>query len=180
MFGKLRVTGKAQRGENRSGRQNHRAKGATAVYQRILVPVDGSVAAIQGLNEAIRLAKTLGSSIKVLHVVNELILDAGFGTMQGQEQVIDALRASGKKILSGAEHTVQVQKINCESQLVEVLGGRAADVILDQAKSWHPDLIVMGTHGRRGLRRLAVGSDAELVLRGTPVPVLLVRDVSAA
>jgi nucleotide-binding universal stress UspA family protein len=51
-----------------------------------------------------------------------------------------------------------------------------ADEIVKQAKEWLADLIVMGTHGRRGLERLAMGSDAELVLRLSPVPVLLVRD----
>lgn len=59
--------------------------------------------------------------------------------------------------------------------LLESIGGRAADLIVDQAKQWNADLIVMGTHGRRGLRRLALGSDAELVVRSASVPVLLVR-----
>ena len=54
--------------------------------------------------------------------------------------------------------------------------GDAADIIIDQAKQWPADLIVLGTHGRRGIKRLALGSDAELVLRMSPVPVLLVRD----
>jgi len=60
--------------------------------------------------------------------------------------------------------------------LLESIGGPAADLILAQAKEWPADLIVMGTHGRRGLRRLAMGSDAEGVIRGAPVPVLLVHD----
>lgn len=54
-------------------------------------------------------------------------------------------------------------------------GIEAADVIVEQAKKREADLIVMGTHGRRGLRRFALGSDAELVVRSSPVPVLLVR-----
>jgi nucleotide-binding universal stress UspA family protein len=66
--------------------------------------------------------------------------------------------------------------VSCEQKLVETLGGRVADEIVKQAKEWLADLIVMGTHGRRGLERLAMGSDAELVLRLSPVPVLLVRD----
>jgi nucleotide-binding universal stress UspA family protein len=66
--------------------------------------------------------------------------------------------------------------VTCETQLVEVLGNAAANTIVDDARRSGVDLIVMGTHGRRGIRRLALGSDAEIVLRYSPVPILLVRD----
>jgi nucleotide-binding universal stress UspA family protein len=58
----------------------------------------------------------------------------------------------------------------------EVTRGRIATVVVDEARSSGCDLIVMGTHGRRGFNRLALGSDADLVVRESPVPVLLVRD----
>jgi nucleotide-binding universal stress UspA family protein len=63
-----------------------------------------------------------------------------------------------------------------ETELFETMGGRASDCIVAAAKQWGADLIVMGTHGRRGMSRLSMGSDAELVVRSTPVPVLLVRE----
>jgi nucleotide-binding universal stress UspA family protein len=59
--------------------------------------------------------------------------------------------------------------------LIESIGAVAAELILAQAKQWQADLIVMGTHGRRGLARLAMGSDSEQVVRGATVPVTLVR-----
>ncbi len=59
--------------------------------------------------------------------------------------------------------------------MLESIGGVAADFILAQAKEWKADLIVMGTHGRRGLMRLALGSNADLVVRGAAVPVMLIR-----
>ena len=65
--------------------------------------------------------------------------------------------------------------VEAESVLLESIGGPAADPIAVQARQWPADLIVMGTHGRRGLARLALGSDAEEVVRIMPVPVLLVR-----
>jgi nucleotide-binding universal stress UspA family protein len=65
--------------------------------------------------------------------------------------------------------------VQARTVLVETLAGPAADAIVAEAKKWKADLIVMGTHGRRGVRRLVMGSDAEQVLRETPVPVLLVR-----
>jgi len=59
--------------------------------------------------------------------------------------------------------------------LAEILAGRVADVIVRAAKKQRSDLLVLGTHGRRGLTRMVMGSDAELVVRYTPAPVLLVR-----
>ncbi len=62
-----------------------------------------------------------------------------------------------------------------QGYLLETMGMRAAELIVEQATQWPADLIVMGTHGRRGLRRVVLGSDAELVIRHTTVPVLLLR-----
>lgn len=59
--------------------------------------------------------------------------------------------------------------------LHETFAGRLSDFVVEQAHIWKADLIVIGTHGRRGVRRLLLGSDAEQVLRTSPVPVLLVR-----
>ncbi len=65
-----------------------------------------------------------------------------------------------------------------EQKLVEKIGAHAWQELVAQAKDWKADLIVVGTHGRRGLKRLVMGSDAELVLRHSPFPVLMVRDQS--
>jgi nucleotide-binding universal stress UspA family protein len=91
------------------------------------------------------------------------------------EQFIDALKAQGKEILAKAQRIVFEHALKSEGVLLETIGGRAADLIIEHAKQCKADLIVMGTHGRRGLRRLALGSDAELVVRSSPIPVLLVR-----
>jgi nucleotide-binding universal stress UspA family protein len=70
--------------------------------------------------------------------------------------------------------------VHCETVLREVTGKRVAEVIVDQTKVHACDLILMGTHGRRGFSRLAMGSDAEQVARSSPVPVLLVRAEESA
>jgi len=90
--------------------------------------------------------------------------------------IIEGLREGGKQILGDAEKVVRAQGVALESELIETIGGRAAEAIVSQATQWGADLIVMGTSGRRGLRRLALGSDAEMVLRHAPVPVLMVRE----
>lgn len=145
------------------------------MYQKILVPIDGSDTSLAGLAEAIKLAKVLGAKLRLLHVVNELILDYAFGSGLYATTVIEAMRSDGEKILKKAETQVREHGLEPEGVLFESIGGPASPFIIEQAKEWPAELIVMGTHGRRGLRRLALGSDAEVVLRGATVPVLLVH-----
>ena len=90
-----------------------------------------------------------------------------------------SLRKEGKKILTRAENLVKKHAIKCQAMLCETVGHAVADVIVQQAKKCRADLIVLGTHGRRSITRLVMGSDAEGVLRATRVPVLLVRHPSA-
>lgn len=149
------------------------------MYAKILVPVDGSETSTRGLKEAIALAKSHGSQLRLVHVVNELILDYSWGAGMYGGELIEFLREAGQKILKQAESLVREQHLEPQSVLLESIGGAASTLIVSQAREWPADLIAMGTHGRRGLRRLALGSDAEQVLRGTPVPVLLVRAVDA-
>jgi nucleotide-binding universal stress UspA family protein len=144
------------------------------MYAKILVPIDGSETSTLGLNEAIRLAKNQGGRIRLIHIVNELIvvLPEAYVNI---ERVIDELRARGKAILDSSEATVRSGGVEVDTTLVEAMGNQAGDKIIQQAKEWGADLIVCGTHGRRGIRRLVMGSDAEYIVRHTPVPILLVR-----
>jgi nucleotide-binding universal stress UspA family protein len=145
------------------------------MYKKLLVPVDGSVPSVLGLKEAIKLAKSHGSELQLVHVVNELILTGAETPPVYMDKVVDSLHAEGKAILDDAARVVRDHALEPQTVLLESIGGRAADLIVEQAKKWNAELIVMGTHGRRGLRRLTLGSDAELVVRSSPVPVLLVR-----
>lgn len=144
------------------------------MYRKLLVPLDGSEPSALGLAEAIEVAKHQGGVLRLIHVVNEVVLSsphAGFAA----GQIIDGLRESGKAILNDGERQVRAAGVNVDTILEEALGGQAGSHIVQQAKVWRADLIVMGTHGRRGVRRMVMGSDAEYVVRHTPVPVLLVR-----
>jgi nucleotide-binding universal stress UspA family protein len=145
------------------------------MYQKILVPVDGSETSNLGLTEAIKLAKRQGAQVRLVHIVNEFILDYTYSTTLYADKVIDGLRDRGRNVLKEAEARVRQGGIVCDGVLVESIGGRAAEFIVQQAKTWGADVIVMGTHGRRGLARLTLGSDAEQVVRTAGVPVLLVR-----
>lgn len=151
------------------------------MYQRILVPVDGSPTSNRGLAEAIALAKLTGARLRLLHVVDELSFALGasaFPVYTGD--VIGLLREAGEKILADAKAKVEAAGLGVEAVLRDGFAGRVCDLIVEQAEAWPADLIVIGTHGRRGVDRLFMGSDAELVLRTAPVPVLLVRASDAS
>jgi nucleotide-binding universal stress UspA family protein len=150
------------------------------MYRKILVPIDGSETSAEGLNEAIKLAKVLGSQVYLLHIVNELVIDSTFAPGLYSGELFESMRNSGQAILDAAEATVQRQGVKPTCVLLESFGAVAADLIIEQAKNCHAELIVMGTHGRRGIFRLAMGSDAEQVLRAATIPVLLVRGQAAA
>jgi nucleotide-binding universal stress UspA family protein len=145
------------------------------MYGKILVPVDGSETSTRGLNEAIKIAKAQGSQLRLVHIVNEFILNYTYAPGLYAENLIESLVKAGREVLDTAEKAAKREGVKADTVLIESIGGVAADLILGQAKVWQPDLIVMGTHGRRGLARLALGSDAEQVVRATTVPVMLVR-----
>lgn len=148
------------------------------MYGKILVPVDGSETSTLGLNEAVKMAKAQGSQLRLVHIVNEYLLDCTYSAGVYATSLIESLRNRGQIVLDHAEAAALLQGLKPECVLLETIGGRAADLILAQAKEWSADLIVMGTHGRRGLVRIALGSDAEAVVHGATVPVLLVRSKS--
>lgn len=145
------------------------------MYQRILVPVDGSHTSTLGLQEAIRIAIDQRARLRIIHVVDELVVAQNFDGYFNTGDLLDALRDAGKKAIQNALVLTRKHDLKAEATLFESLGGRISEIIVKEAKKWRADLIVMGTHGRRGVTRMVLGSDAEAILRATPVPVLLVR-----
>lgn len=143
-------------------------------YKRILVPVDGSPTAAKGMKAAIKLARENRGKLLLLHVVEEYtaFIAPEIGANLGP--ILDSLRAAGKRTLARIAKSVGKSGVKPQAVLVENFGGRVADTIVQQARRLRADLIVMGTHGRRGVNRVLLGSDAELVVRYSPVPVLLV------
>ena len=148
--------------------------------RRILVPVDGSTASNVGRAQAIGLAQTEGARLRFLNVVDESL---GFSSPDiGAVDMGDLLRSMrelGEKSVEQAASFAVKAGLRADTAVLPSRGRRASDVILDEARKWRADLIVMGTHGRRGFNRLLLGSDAERVLRDAPVPVLLVRGEDA-
>jgi len=150
------------------------------MYNKILVPVDGSETSLLGLGEAIRLAKDQKATLRLLHVVHDFLVAGGHGAAVYTSQLRMDLRERGEKILKEAADIARQQGVEAETKLIETPGGSVGPMIVEHAEGWPADLMVLGTHGRRGIRRLVMGSDAEYVVRTTPVPVLLVRGTKAS
>jgi len=145
------------------------------MYKKILVPTDGSDTADAGLREACKLAKEQGAQIRVLHVVDEILTVSPEIYGSAYNRIIDSLLKAGQSLLAHAESLAREEGLTVETQLVEAMGRPAGELVIEAAKDWPADLIVCGTHGRRGLRRIVMGSDAEYIVRQTPVPILLIR-----
>ncbi|HUW50295.1 MAG TPA: universal stress protein [Sulfuricella sp.] len=146
------------------------------MHRNILVAVDGSKISDLALREAIDLAKDLHGTLHIVHVVDEVIFnwDGEFG---GIFEVLESFRGAGQRVLEQAQIQARNAGLEAEGKLLEIqtVGHRIADLIVEEAKNWPADLIVLGSHGRRGLHDLLLGSVADGVMRSATVPVLLVR-----
>ncbi|WP_309678538.1 universal stress protein [Polaromonas sp.] len=148
------------------------------MYHHILVPLDGSPTSRRGLSEAIKLAGLTGAKLKLLHYIDPFSYVGGFESPSVYlVDLLPVLRESGKAILKEGQALAAAQQITADTVLIDDANDRLCDRVIAQAQDWPADLIVMGTHGRRGVNRVFLGSDAEQILRLAPVPVLLVRGV---
>jgi nucleotide-binding universal stress UspA family protein len=147
------------------------------MYRRILVPVDGSNASMIGLRQALALAKDQNARVRILNVVDESVMipmmDTAGATVY--TDVIGSLRDEGQQVLAKACLLAEKQGVRVEGVQMDSRARPVSEIILADARRSKADVIVMGTHGRRGLNRLLLGSDAERVLRDSPIPVLLTR-----
>ncbi|MFZ5560194.1 MAG: universal stress protein [Pseudomonadota bacterium] len=149
------------------------------MYQNILVAVDGSPTSNLALLEAARLAPS-DAQVRVVHVIElpSWTVPLEYGVVYDVELLQTSLVKAGKDILERAKTLLKHKGIDARTQLVELAAIDAHNIpqaILQVAESWPADVIVVGTHGRRGFNRLLMGSVAETLLRSAARPVLLVR-----
>ncbi len=145
------------------------------MYERILVPLDGSATAEAGLRHAIGLAAALKSRLVLLHVMDDFALTVEMASVAEYEGMRAALRGYGQDALDKARKAAADAGVMSEAVLREQPQARISEVINGEAVRHRCDLVVMGTHGRRGFSRFTLGSNAEAVMRTSTVPVLLVR-----
>lgn len=137
------------------------------MYQRILVPLDGSTLAEGVLPHVQALVKSLSAELVLLRVAFTHVFP-GADPIQSQVTVVQ----EAEDYVSGLAKRLQEEGVRAEAK---VRYGDPVEEILDHVTRDHIDLIAMATHGRTGLKRVVMGSVAENVLRRTSVPMLLMR-----
>lgn len=151
------------------------------MYKRILVALDGSETSMRALTASLNLARQGGGRVRLVHVVEELAYLGGFdpyGASSGD--LIKVIRENGAKVLTTGLAAAGSAGVEADTVLYDNFGERLPDAVADAAKQWNADLIVVGTHGRRGMGRVLMGSGAEQIIRISPVPVLVIRSPEAA
>jgi nucleotide-binding universal stress UspA family protein len=149
------------------------------MYKRILVAIDDSSTSAKALDEAINLAKALGAALCVAHAADEATLTQlgiGLENHLDIEQAKLEIRASSNALLDGAVAKAAAAGCSAEKKHMESSRRRIAEMIADAAQEWGADLVIVGTHGRRGFEALLVGSVAENLVRLASTSLLLVRE----
>lgn len=145
-------------------------KGVCVEMDRILVPTDGSEPSVAATEMAVIMAKTFDATLKAIYV------DTGYEQLEYPEEAMDETLYEGVdpsiKGLVIAKTMAERNGVKCE---VEIVKGGVAKRIVAEAIEWEADLIVCGDTGRTGLKRIALGSVAETVVKASPVPVLVIK-----
>ena len=149
------------------------------MFKHILVPTDGSELSDKAVKQAAALARSVGAKITLLHVVGEyhkVLADEGYvvpDVPQLRKRFEELERARAQKILDAAKGRVAEAGVECDA--VTATGDLSYDSIITQAKESKCDLIMMASHGRRGLQGLLLGSETVRVLTHSTIPVLVCR-----
>jgi nucleotide-binding universal stress UspA family protein len=138
--------------------------------KHILVALDGSATSEAALDQGVQLAKTFGSTVYLIHV-----LDMYAESMSVAANMEEKLSQEAREILREGKARVEAEDVNCGDTIVH-MGGQPHAFITREAEQRDVDLIVLGSHGRTGLRKLLMGSVAERVIGHAPCPVLVVPD----
>ena len=156
------------------------------IFQKILVPLDGSEHSRRALESAIQIAKSFNSKLMLLTVHHvtitpitspELTIQAPVivpdaSAAEMTERAIEAAHNYDKKILAEAEAKVRSEKVEVETELID---GNAVEEIVRKAEEGKFDLIVMGARGLSTIKKLFIGSVSDGVIKKAPCPVLIVK-----
>lgn len=144
-------------------------------YRKVLCPIDGSATSERGMREAASVAAALGAELRFFHAAEFNTAALGAEGAAVSPRLIDELKRNGEDVVRVALEFALAEGLTATVASTQAIGTRVSDAVLEEAERWGADLIVMGTHGRRGARRMLLGSDAEDVSRRAPCAVLLVR-----
>lgn len=148
------------------------------MYKKIFVAIDDSSTSQKALSEAIQLAQASQASLCIAHAADEGLLaqhGMGLGSYIDVDGTRQAIRESAEVLLDDAKKQAAAAAVVAETSLLEATDKRVAEQIASGAEAWGADLIIVGTHGRRGVARLLVGSVAENLVRIATTSLLMVR-----
>ncbi len=149
------------------------------MYKRIVLAYDGSSCSVKALDEAILLARLQSATLCIVHVDDGAAAHGGIdlhGYVDRLDNVTGKIREQTEHLLDAAVAKAIAAGCQVERQLVMAEHRRPAEAIADIARDWKADLIIVGTHGRRGFQRLLVGSVAENLVRIATTSLMLVRE----
>lgn len=150
------------------------------MYRKILVAVDGSDTSVEALDEALKIASVTKGSLHVVCVIDQApyLPYAGY---YDPDSLLDAARKDGAKVLEKAQNAIARLGLKGDVELAETesIADDVPSCLQRCAERCGADLVVMGTHGRRGWRRMMLGSVAERFLRISTVPVVMVHGSAA-
>jgi nucleotide-binding universal stress UspA family protein len=139
-------------------------------FQKILIAVDSSPVAAHAAEVGVELARSLGAEIAFIHAIApEVAVAPGSGASAAE--LMAFAQEEGRRLVAGFRQRAPSQPVPLEFVPV----GRPAAEIVQAARAWPADLIVIGSHGRGGVTRVVLGSVADGVLRHAPCPVVVVR-----
>ena len=141
-------------------------------FKKILIPVDGSSTSNKALDYALQMAKDAPSQVRFIHAIDEL---GYLSSYEYSGELMATAHKNGTGILQAAMVAAQAANVPADTHLIDTPGQRLGQTVADEAASWGADLIVVGTHGRKGIGRVFLGSGAEQIIRLAPVPTLVIR-----
>ena len=149
------------------------------MFKHILLPTDGSKLSDQGVKQTIKMAKALGAKITAVHVMNNyhvVLQDEGFlmPDVPVLRKRLEEIRSRQvREILGSVKEAADKVGVRCDT--VVAIGDMPYEMIIKQAKKSKCDLIMMASHGRRGIKGILLGSETAKVLTHSTIPVLVVR-----
>ena len=145
------------------------------MFKHILVPVDGSPTSLAAIDKAIGLAKSYGSAVTAIYVIDPYpFTGVGADFAYGQDQYLSAAKAEADTAIGAVSERLTAAGIPADTRIIEAHAVWRG--ILEASEAVGADLVVMGSHGRRGLEKLVLGSVTQSVLSHTKLTTLVVRD----
>ena len=152
------------------------------MYQRIMVAIDDSFATSSVLATAINLAKLSGARLAICHALDQTLFAQKMGEIMLSNSVAEIeknLRGGAQAFVDQAAELARAAGVEVETRIIESEAKQVAEMLAEAASEWHADLLVVGSHGRRGIDRFFVGSVAERLVQKANTSLLLVRPAQA-